>query len=184
MLGTQNEYQQVIEAFVETFIDLSESGLVRMYGFGAKLDFPELKSDSAVFQFPCTGISSNDGDRVHGIDQVLEAYSYALRHIEMSGPTYFSPLFTQMLKILDSSDAYELDKYMVFLVITDGIFYDMQETINQVVAASYKPISLIIVGIGDAHEDFEGFYHLASLECCDSKGNKPCRAMCRFIHFK
>jgi hypothetical protein len=36
------------------------------------------------------------------------------------------------------------------LILTDGEIHDMTETINHVVASSHLPLSLIIVGIGNA----------------------------------
>ena len=45
--------------------------------------------------------------------------------------------------------------YFVLLMITDGIITDMEATKNAIVRASSLPLSIIIVGVGDA--DFEGF---------------------------
>lgn len=41
-------------------------------------------------------------------------------------------------------------KYMILLIITDGIINDMKDTIDQVVRGSSLPLSIIIVGVGDA----------------------------------
>lgn len=40
--------------------------------------------------------------------------------------------------------------YMILLIITDGIINDMQQTIDQIVRGSSLPLSIIIVGVGDA----------------------------------
>lgn len=173
-----------MSSYLDTFSGLTETKQVRLYGFGAKLEFPDLKSISTSYCFPCSGSTKTGQDMCKGLAQVNDTYTHALRHIEFSGPTYFSPLFKQLFSILEKTNAANLDKYMVFLVITDGIFLDMQETIDLLVSASYKPISLLIIGVGDDHQDFEGFFHLASLDCRDSKGNKPARSLCRFIHYE
>lgn len=39
------------------------------------------------------------------------------------------------------------------MIITDGIINDMQKTIDEVVRGSNLPLSIVIVGVGDA--DFE-----------------------------
>jgi hypothetical protein len=44
------------------------------------------------------------------------------------------------------------------LIITDGIISDMEKTIEQVVIGSELPLSIIIVGVGEA--DFEGMEQL------------------------
>lgn len=177
-----NPYQQVMQAFSETFIDLAESDKIKLNGFGAILNFPTLTTEEVSYSFPCTGKRGIDQDLVEGIEGVFDTYSTALRHIEMSGPTYFSPLFSKILADMERTKELSLEKYMVFLVMTDGMFYDMQETIDLLVAACYKPISIIIIGIGQ--QDFESYYHLASLECKDRLGKKPVRHICRFIHYE
>mmetsp|Transcript_39991 Transcript_39991/g.61197 ORF Transcript_39991/g.61197 Transcript_39991/m.61197 type:complete len:83 (+) Transcript_39991:1079-1327(+) len=42
--------------------------------------------------------------------------------------------------------------YVILLIITDGIIFDMEKTIDQVVRGSSLPLSIIIVGVGD--DDF------------------------------
>ena len=39
---------------------------------------------------------------------------------------------------------------MIHLIITDGIINDMQKTIDEIVRGSELPLSIIIVGVGDA----------------------------------
>lgn len=39
---------------------------------------------------------------------------------------------------------------MICLIITDGIINDMQKTIDEIVRGSSLPLSIIIVGVGDA----------------------------------
>jgi hypothetical protein len=41
-------------------------------------------------------------------------------------------------------------KYMIMLIITDGIINDMQKTIDEIVRGSGLPLSIIIVGVGEA----------------------------------
>lgn len=42
--------------------------------------------------------------------------------------------------------------YSVFLLLTDGVIMDLQNTIDLIVKGCYQPLSIIIIGIGD--EDF------------------------------
>ena len=39
-------------------------------------------------------------------------------------------------------------KYMILMIITDGIINDMQLTIDEIVRGSSLPLSIIIVGVG------------------------------------
>ena len=49
-------------------------------------------------------------------------------------------------------------QYTICLILTDGVINDLQLTIDEVVAGSSLPLSIIIVGIGNA--DFEQMEHL------------------------
>lgn len=40
--------------------------------------------------------------------------------------------------------------YHVLLIITDGTINDMPETVSALVDASHEPVSVIIIGVGDA----------------------------------
>ena len=41
-------------------------------------------------------------------------------------------------------------KYQILLILTDGIINDMKQTIDEIVRGSALPLSIIIVGVGDA----------------------------------
>jgi hypothetical protein len=41
-------------------------------------------------------------------------------------------------------------KYTICLIITDGTINDFEQTADEIVAASKLPVSIIIVGVGDA----------------------------------
>ena len=42
------------------------------------------------------------------------------------------------------------NKYLVLLIITDGAIHDMEETIRLLVNGSNLPLSVLIVGVGNA----------------------------------
>lgn len=42
------------------------------------------------------------------------------------------------------------DTYFVLLILTDGEIHDMKPTINSIIASSHLPLSIIIVGVGNA----------------------------------
>jgi len=44
-------------------------------------------------------------------------------------------------------------KYTILLILTDGVINDIDATIDEVVKASNLPLSIIIVGIGNADFD-------------------------------
>jgi len=69
------------------------------------------------------------------------------------------------------------------MILTDGIIVDMNQTIDALVEASFLPISVIIIGIGNA--DFSNMNTLDADEIplTNSKGVKACRDLVQFVPF-
>lgn len=66
----------------------------------------------------------------------------------MYGPTNFSPVIQNTIQIAQQFQ--DGKHYFVLLIITDGIISDMHNTKQAIVSASTLPISIIIVGVGNA----------------------------------
>jgi hypothetical protein len=60
-------------------------------------------------------------------------------------------------------DKFDGSKYIMLLMITDGSITDMEATKAVIVEASELPISIIIVGVGDANFDKMEEYHSSKL---------------------
>ena len=73
--------------------------------------------------------------------------------------------------------------YYILLILTDGVIDDLQETIDCLVAASFLPLSVIIVGIGNA--DFKKMEILDGDEVplISSSGQKRIRDLVQFVSF-
>lgn len=69
----------------------------------------------------------------------------------MFGPTNFSPVINNTIQIAQQFQ--DGQHYFVLLIITDGIISDMHHTKNAIINASQLPISIIIVGVGNAEFD-------------------------------
>ena len=74
-------------------------------------------------------------------------------------------------------------KYHILLILTDGIIYDMDETVDALVEASFLPLSVIIIGIGNDH-----FREMIELDGDDnplisSAGVKRMRDLVQFVPF-
>ena len=55
-----------------------------------------------------------------------------------------------------------MQQYFILLMLTDGVISDMPDTIRSIVRASRLPMSIIIVGVGNA--DFSA---MDELDCDD-----------------
>lgn len=113
-----------------------------MLGFGAKLP----PNGEVAHQFPLNGNPSHP--YCSNIDEIMQHYRNALSNVQLYGPTNFSPVINNTIAI---AKQYQDGKhYFVLLIITDGIISDMQQTIHAIIDASKLPVSIIIVGVGDA----------------------------------
>ena len=71
----------------------------------------------------------------------------------MFGPTWFSSVLDQVNNFVESKTIEESQynqKYNILLILTDGEIMDLQKTIDQIVRGSELPLSVIIVGVGNA----------------------------------
>lgn len=82
------------------------------------------------------------------IDEIITQYRNSLRRVQLYGPTNFAPVINNTIEIAKKFQ--DGKHYFVLLIITDGIISDMHQTMHSIVNASKLPISIIIVGVGNA----------------------------------
>ncbi|KAL3104226.1 hypothetical protein niasHS_002253 [Heterodera schachtii] len=164
-----NQYEIAIGAIAEICQHYSKNKLFNAYGFGARI--PSL-DDKVHYNFPLN-LEVND-PRCRGVDGLLEAYAIALSHVELSGPTDFTPtirLAARRAAALPENGS----RYCVLLIVTDGAITDFEETKEEIVkvftgsfipyalspltvspphlSASALPLSIIVIGVG--YDTFE-----------------------------
>ncbi|KXJ29213.1 E3 ubiquitin-protein ligase RGLG5 [Exaiptasia diaphana] len=134
-----NPYQSVIKCIGKTLEPFDEDNLIPVYGFG------DLKTkDHSVFNF------NDNNEPCKGLDAVLQAYNDVVRRVSLSGPTSFGPIIDKAIEIVSRSLG-----YYILVIIADGqVVEDHEvETREAIVKASYYPISIIVVGVGDGPWD-------------------------------
>lgn len=116
--------------------------LLLKIGFGAKLP----PNGKVSHLFPLNGNPSHPF--CAGVDDILKQYRIRLKNVELFGPTNFSPVINTTVTI---ARQFQNGKhYFVLLIITDGVISDMKLTKRAIINASSLPVSIIIVGVGDA----------------------------------
>jgi len=94
-----------------------------------------------------------NAEEVDGIDGLVTAYKNCLSKVQLYGPTYFSEIIgnaaAKSMGVCDQKD----QTYNILLIITDGVINDMKRTCDAIVDAAALPLSIIIVGVGDANFD-------------------------------
>lgn len=99
-------------------------------------------------------------------------YRQCIPQVVLWGPTHFAPIIQKTSEHAQQAVAAGAGNvYYVLLILTDGAITDMPQTTNAIVAASHLPISIIIVGVGNA--DF------SSMNILDGDGpDGPVRQPC------
>jgi len=179
--GQQNQYQKAINAVCQILLNYDYDQQVPVYGFGGKPRFPNMPSNIVSHCFPCTG--NPNQTEVLGLDGILASYDHSLNNVELSGPTYFAPILNETLKLCQAHKTEETGVYTILLILTDGEIHDMDQTIDAICNASHLPLSVIIVGVGNA--DFSKMEILDGDEgLYSAKGQKAQRDLVQFVPFR
>ena len=150
-----NPYQHALSSVATILQDYDTDKLFPAFGFGARLPTGEVSHCWAI-----------NGDSQHpecaGVEGLMQAYELALEHVQLHGPTNFSPMINSHCSRVEHEITERRNRgvqavpwiYHILLIITDGEITDMDSTIRAVVKASSLPMSIIIVGVGTGC-DFE-----------------------------
>ena len=152
-------------------------GNVPVYGFGGRLPNGQVSHCFALNDHP-------EAPEVPGVSGIMDAYHHAITTVGLSGPTYFGPIIQQTIQIAQANEAFPGSNYFVLLIITDGVINDMPETIRQIVyAANNIPLSIVIVGVGQA--DFTNMNVLDGddMQLRDQQGIAATRDIVQFVPF-
>uniref|UniRef100_A0AAR2J6A0 C2 domain-containing protein n=1 Tax=Pygocentrus nattereri TaxID=42514 RepID=A0AAR2J6A0_PYGNA len=120
-----------------------------------------------------------------GIQGVVEAYQNCLPKIQLYGPTNIAPIIQKVANSASEEvHTREAMQYFILLILTDGVITDMADTREAIVHASHLPMSIIIVGVGNAD-----FTDMQTLDGDDGilrspKGEPVLRDIVQFVPFR
>ena len=177
--STYNLYETAIYSCGNIVAYYDYDQLFPVFGFGGKFC-----NDNNVSH--CYPINMNPNDpNIQGIDGILQAYRNILNQTKLYGPTFFHYIINHVISFV-KEDVISENKmnYTILMILTDGIIDDMDDTIDSLVEASFLPISVIIIGIGDA--DFTNMNCLDADDqvLVDRNGRKADRDLVQFVPFK
>ena len=172
--GIPNQYQSAMGCIGSILQDYDTDKKFPIWGFGARIN------GTVNHCFPI-----GDTPEVQGVGGLLEAYRNVFaKGITMSGPTLFSQVLAnaQAHAIANANATPNAQSYSVLLILTDGVINDMKQTIAQLVEASNTPLSVIIVGVGQA--DFSAMEMLDGDDGVLQSGfKKATRDIVQFVPF-
>ena len=155
-----NPYEVAIHTIGDVMTSYDSSGgSFACYGYGGQLPTGTVSHCFALNGQP-------QSPECVGVEGVLTAYRKALANIALSGPTCFEPVVRAAVAQAETYTKLPPTefRYHVLLIITDGAIMDIQPTVDMLVRGSRAPLSVIIMGVGDA--DFE------AMEFLDAEKNK------------
>lgn len=174
-----NEYLKALIAVGEICQDYDSDKRFSALGFGARIPPNyEVSHDFAINFNP-------EDDECEGIQGVVEAYQNCLPKIQLYGPTNVAPIINRLAKVAaGDGNIKDASRYHILLILTDGVVTDMADTREAIVRASYQPLSIIIVGVGNAD-----FTDMQILDGDDGvlrspKGEPVLRDIVQFVPFR
>ncbi|XP_062847488.1 copine-3 isoform X2 [Trichomycterus rosablanca] len=140
-----NEYLSAIWSVGLVIQDYDSDKMFPAFGFGAQIP----PNWQVSHEFPLNFNPSNP--YCAGVEGMVEAYRKCLPQVKLYGPTNFSPIIRHVSGFAQQAlRDNKASQYLVLLIITDGVITDMDQTCAAIVAAAHLPMSIIIVGVGDA----------------------------------
>uniref|UniRef100_A0A8D2J268 Copine 5 n=1 Tax=Varanus komodoensis TaxID=61221 RepID=A0A8D2J268_VARKO len=170
-----NAYAMALKAVGEIIQDYDSNKMFPALGFGAKIP-----PDGRVsHEFPLNG--NSDNPHCSGIEGILEAYHQSLKTVQLYGPTNFAPVVNHVARYAEAVQ--DGSQYFVLLIITDGVISDMAQTKEAIVNAAKLPMSIIIVGVGQA--EFDAMVELDGDDIrISSRGKIAERDIVQFVPFR
>uniref|UniRef100_A0A665TET6 Copine IVa n=1 Tax=Echeneis naucrates TaxID=173247 RepID=A0A665TET6_ECHNA len=174
-----NEYLKALVAVGEICQDYDSDKMFPAFGFGARIP-PDFKvSHDFAVNF------NEENPECAGIQGVVEAYQACLPKLQLYGPTNIAPIIQKVASSASQEvHTKEAMQYFILLILTDGVITDMADTREAIVQASHLPMSVIIVGVGNAD-----FGDMQMLDGDDGilrspKGEPVLRDIVQFVPFR
>ena len=167
--GSRNDYEKAIAAIVSILAKYDSDQMFPVYGFGAKY--------GGVVRH-CFQVGSQPEQK--GVAGVLDAYKQVFRSgLIMSGPTVFTEVIqavaARATATQDAAQRQGRQAYTILLILTDGAVTDPRETALCIDQVSNSPLSIVIVGVGNA--DF------SSMQFLDDAHAPGKRDIAQFVEF-
>ena len=176
-----NQYQRTIKYLGELLLNYDYDKEVPVFGFGG---IPRFDGSAGKKVDHCFSVNGNPKNpNIKGIDEILRSYLESVKKVDLSSPTLFEPILQEAKKIGLEYQAQGSKNYLVFIILTDGEIYDMPKVVDLIVEMATLPISVIIIGVGNAK--FEKMNMLdGETALVDSKGRRQERDIVQFVQFR
>ena len=179
-----NDYEKAIRSCGDILAYYDDDQLFPVFGFGFKFNNPAGHS-YGKYNNDNYPINCNTSDpNINLIDNVLKEYRQFITQVTLWGPTNFAPMINDLNReVKDNLQNGLIMHYNILLILTDGQINDMQDTIDALVEASFLPISVIIVGIGNGNFGNMDILDADDNPLYDRRRRKADRDLVQFVPF-
>jgi len=175
----ENDYEKAIKSCGDIIAYYDADQLFPVYGFGG---IPEGHKETSH----CFNINfSKDDPNIHGVEHIIKFYKDSLNRVELSYPTFFSPIIRKVIKEInyDLVNKKNENHYYILMILTDGKIKDMEDTKNCIVEGSKLPLSIVIIGIGNANFTYMEILDGDEKPLTSSSGEIRKRDIVQFVEF-
>ena len=172
-----NDYERAINACANIVGYYDYDQLFPVFGFGAKI-----KGSGSRKPSMCFNLNFRENADIKGVDEIIRTYHEIIEKEKLTflGPTKFTPLIKEVIRRIDKKDLFE---YHILLILTDGAIDDLEKTRDILVEASFLPLSVIIVGIGNGDFNEMKILDGDDVPLTSSKGVVRARDLVQFVPF-
>ncbi|KAL7976764.1 hypothetical protein Chor_008713 [Crotalus horridus] len=190
MAALKEQHLSYLKGAMTAVVHIGDSDkMFPVYGFGARIP-PDYKVGDAILPKEFAQSLPSSLFFLHlvilqGIQGVVEAYQNCLPKLQLYGPTNIAPIIQKVAKSAsEETNTKEASQYFILLILTDGVITDMADTREAIVHASHLPMSVIIVGVGNA--DFSDMQMLDGDDGIlrSPKGEPVLRDIVQFVPFR
>jgi Copine len=167
---SRNQYEQAMAAIVSVLLKYDSDQKVPVLGFGGKY------GGVVRHCFQCGPTAE-----VQGLNGVMQAYNSVFNSgLIMSKPTVFTEVIetaaSRSMSAQQAAEARGHQAYTVLLILTDGAVSDVNATAACLDKVSNAPLSIVIVGVGNA--DFSAMQFLDDFNAAPGR-----RDIVQFVSF-
>uniref|UniRef100_A0A914KR50 VWFA domain-containing protein n=1 Tax=Meloidogyne incognita TaxID=6306 RepID=A0A914KR50_MELIC len=138
-----NAYTHVLEGVSTTFSRIDKLRRIALLGFGAKL--PPSFQFSNLF-----ALNSNlDSPWLRSTPDILNCYKNFSLSLLPFAPTQYSQVIHYVIKLAKVAQKAQASIHFSLIILTNGQLRDPSDTIDTIVEASFLPISIFFVSIGN-----------------------------------
>ena len=182
-----NDYEKAIRSCGDILAYYDDDQLFPVFGFGFQFqeNYSSLGNQLGKYNYHNYPINCNINDpNIHLIDDVLAQYRKFITKVKLWGPTNFAPMIRDLNnEVKDNLRKGMTMNYNILMILTDGQISDMQNTIDELVEASFLPISVIIVGIGNGNFGNMDILDADDNPLYDTRRRKADRDLVQFVPF-